>query len=179
MPYLILKEYRMPDDYPILHSVFVVKTRMMCLSILSTWPSLRLTVISPGLVHDTCIRESHTSLPLNLGRTYFKFLPSQKLTTRLLNQGPAAAIQLLMKNSFPRCHGFWYWGLFNFWLHRAQIIHHFQSRVMSTIRKWFISLSHLVHHYAMLLSFESSPRIIHPFLWLVALHKFIQINIYI
>ena len=170
----------MPDDYPILYSVFQVKTRMMCLSILSTWPALRLTVVIPGLVHDTCITESHTSLPLNSGRTYFKFLPSKKLTTRLpLNQGPAAAIQLLMNNSSPRCHGFRYWGIFNFWLHRAQIIHHFQSRVMSTIRKWFISISHLVHLYAMLLSFNSSPRIIPPFSWLATPQKFIQIKIYI
>ena len=70
-----------------------VKTRMMCLSILSTWPSLGLTVVSPSLVHDTCIRESYTSLPLNLWRTYFKFLPSKKLTTRLpLNQRPAATM---------------------------------------------------------------------------------------
>ena len=138
----------------------------MCLSILFTWPPLRLN------------RESHTSLPLNIGRTYLKFLPSKKLTTRLLiNQIPATTIQLLMKSSSPRCHGFWYWGIFKFWLHRAQIIHHFQSRVMSIIRKWFTSLSHLVHRYAMLLSFESSPRIIHPFSWLVALQKFIQINI--
>ena len=152
----------------------------MCLSILFTWPSLRCTHISLGLVHDTCNRESHTSLHFNTGRTYFKFLPSKKLTTRLLiNQGPATAIQPLIKSSSPRCHGFRYWGIFNFWLHRAQIIHHFQSRVMSTVRKWFINLSHLVHHYAMLLSFESSPRIMNPFLWLAALHKFIQINIYI
>ena len=49
--------------------------------------------VSPGLVHDTCNRELHTSLPVNTGGTYFKFLPSKKLTTRLpLNQGPVAAI---------------------------------------------------------------------------------------
>ena len=83
----------MSYDYPILYFVFQVKTRMMCLSLLSTWPSLRLTNVSPGLVHDIWIRESYTSLPLNLGKTYFKFLPSKKLITRHpLNQDPAATM---------------------------------------------------------------------------------------
>ena len=73
-------EYQMITQSSILSSQ--VKTRMLCQSILSTWPSLRLTAVSPGLVHDTCIRESYTSL-LNLGRTYFNFLPIKKLITRL------------------------------------------------------------------------------------------------
>ena len=81
-----------------------------------------------------------------------------------------------MKNSSPRCHEFRYWGIFNLWLHRAQIIHHFHPESCQ-LSEWFTRLPYLVHYCAMLLSFESSPRIIHPFSWLAALHKFIQINI--
>ena len=147
-----------------------VKTRMICLSILSTCPTLTLTVVSPGLVHNTCIRESYMSLPLSLERTCFKFLPSKKRITRLpLNQGPAAAMV-----RHPAAHEEFLpsmsWIFFHVKessilgsLHRAQIIHHFYLWVMSSIGKWFISLSNMFHLHSMLLSFEPSSKDISSF----------------
>ena len=52
----ILKEHDIPYDYPTLHSFFLGEDKndasIMCLHFHS-WPSSRITAISPGLVHDT------------------------------------------------------------------------------------------------------------------------------
>ena len=74
MPYHILKEYRMPDDYPILHSVFPSEDQNECLS-------LPLNQGGPIPQGNILIPIQGMYLSSFLGIT--KFLPSNKLITRL------------------------------------------------------------------------------------------------
>ena len=88
----------MPDDYPILHSVFLGEDQ----NDVSIPPSqLGRTSSTNECTHS--YTRNVPKLLVDLGIT--KFLPCKKLITKLpLDQGPAAAmmknIQLLTKNSF-------------------------------------------------------------------------------
>ena len=66
----ILKEYRMPDDYPILPFFFPSEDKsivsILCLYFHS-WTSSRLTVVSPGLVYDPWNGKTQLSLLCNQG----------------------------------------------------------------------------------------------------------------
>lgn len=76
----------------------------MCLHF-SSWPSLRLTVVSPGLVHDTWNRKTQLSLPFNQGWPNPSSLLIRDLSFHqqlLLHRSFSCLI-----NSFPWCHEIW------------------------------------------------------------------------
>lgn len=77
MPYLILKEYRMPNDYPILHDVFPGEDQ----NVMSISPSQIGRTYSNKGMYLFLPKRNVPKLPLRSG--IYKFLLSKKLLFRL------------------------------------------------------------------------------------------------
>ena len=166
MPYHILKEYWMPDAYPILHSIFPGEDKND-------------VSISPPQLGRICLFQWR-NVPIPIKGMYRRSLLIKDLTELPLDQGLASSSSLggdhgttsCSKSSSFWCHEllFLYSGVFAILglLRRASIIHHFHSWIMSVMSS-FLSLESdpLVHiwpflHTLLPSSHHVSFRIFHP-----------------
>jgi len=169
MPYHILKEYRMPNAYPILYSIFLGENKND-------------VSISPSQLGRICPFQWR-NVPIPIKGMYPSSLLIKDLTKLPLDQGLASGSSLggdhgttsCLKSSSFRCHEllFLYSRVFIFLglLRRASTIHYFHSWIMSIMSSFLLLESDwLVHiwpflHALLPSSHHVSFGIFHPTTW--------------